>query len=99
MGLHPAALHLPATGCLTKAVIEHLRCLEISKHRRNKNEQGEPRSLLFLSNYFLVEFQNLSGFELSTLLQVVQLHDGVHRCATLAGDRVECLTLANLVEA
>ena len=57
------------------------------------------QSAFFILLCSLVELQNLSGFELSTLLQVVQLHDGVHRCATLAGDRVECLTLANLVEA
>ena len=57
------------------------------------------QSAFFILLCSLVELQNLTRFQLGITLQVVQLHDGVHRCATLAGDRVECLTLANLVEA
>ena len=67
------------------------------------NNQGDytmpcnpPDCLLY---YLSVEFQNLTRLQFRRLLQVVQLHNGIDSRATLAGDRVERLTLANLVEA
>lgn len=47
----------------------------------------------------LVELQNLTRLQLGTLLQVVQLHDGINCGSAMTGNRVECLTLLYLMEA
>ena len=55
--------------------------------------------LLDLLTVCLIVLQNLTCLQFGILLQVVQLHDGLDRGATMFGNRIERLTLFNLVEA
>ena len=70
------------------------RHIEKRLHRK-----GCSRYLNALSVSFLIELQNLAGLQLGILLQVIQLHDGTDRGATLFSNTEERLATLHLVEA